>query len=329
MASSAFGIGCAIGLVLNLGLLPTLDRHSSAQAAALPSATMRTLDPDPELQGWIDGQQAISDVVFGTGVEANACYKVNSAITTWGTFSGENQFGTAFSLNVAFAKQVDISSMTEAWVSARHLSAYHILARMTGPAGNVPIAGTVISIDNDYLGRVNQLWIGSTLSESDYAPIVQCSDVYRGPLVVDATANTVTPLEEVNGEIPAATVVTDSPALIMADSNATPAETQAECIKRAQQKLKTATDNALSDLATCCEIATIGLLAATGLCLAISLSPWPGIAQFIGGACMIRAMIAYAATMAGCALVCANKLAQAAQTYAADMAACGVIIVNP
>lgn len=82
MASSAFGIGCAIGLVLNLGLLPTLDRHSSAQAAALPSATMRTLDPDPELQGWIDGQQAISDVVFGTGVEANACYKVNSAITT-------------------------------------------------------------------------------------------------------------------------------------------------------------------------------------------------------------------------------------------------------
>jgi hypothetical protein len=292
LARRPFGIGMAIGLILNLGLLPYVRGAQVAQAA---TACIMTMDDDPSaaeaeaaLQAWVDVQQSVWAAAFGRVDEADALYRLDTAVTAPGLHEGQNRDGTTIWLDVAYCNEVTLP--------ADNVTAWTVVARLIGPVGTVPIAGSVISQDDGAGNWVSSLVVGALVSDEAYAaigtPDVGAPDINGGNGGSDGGSGNCSP----------------------------------GCVNDCMATAALQRDAALGVFALAVAAATAVLAVALNACygaLAI-----PGLGALIGGACGLAALTTYAIRIAAASLALAAAMLVIATALRNCLRGCGCTIAE-
>jgi hypothetical protein len=318
---SGFGLGVALGLII------TLHLHSLVQARPLPitdTTCEQTLSVPPEVQDWIDMQCVVNNAIFDDGLEPTAAFAIDTAVTQPGTYAGEAYDGREISLEAAFVVEADLENEAPELI-LDGVSAYLVIARLSGAAGNLPVVGLVMQTgtytpDTEYL-----LLVCDVMSEEDFSLFADATRIAGGVRVLDVGTFTSEPLSstEMTGTI---WMAENDPATLYRDEpGGQGGGIDLNCIRAAYKAYQIAVDAARAVTAICVA-GVVGLFAVCmGALLATAwlLGPIGPIAAGIGAAaCLSELSIG----LAGCTAIAAIEMNAAAQQLQAALLGCGVII---
>lgn len=282
LARHAFGVGMAIGLLINLSLIPALNSVSSARAQQAQGAAP---PPDPGIDVWVATQLSVWLAVFGTQEEPNALYALDGPVAEAGDYMGTNRYGVPFILAVKLAGEG-----TAIPNDPRQPVFTFVVALMEGPAGDVPVVGSVISSNHPDTGeRIHSLLVAEMMTDAVFAPIAFVSDhaiqgePYRGA-----------------------------------------GQSQEACVGACNDAAADATLIAMAAAAAALAIASVALYALLSLCGAAALVPGVGI--WATAICGLRAYYGYAVAVASIALALGVALAGISNDLVACLQGCGITI---
>ncbi len=184
LARSAFGIGCAIGIVLGPTMLPALESRALGATRLDPPQCTTSPSLPQSVRDWIALQCAVHAAIFADNTEPTAIYKFTSAIAAPGTYTGLDMHNRPVTIAVVQAIQVDIKNNDPA-LHAMGVEMYAVYGQFGATAGQVPVYGTLllptgITEDTGYLFSVNGI-----LTSEELDTHAMCSRILAGPRVVN------------------------------------------------------------------------------------------------------------------------------------------------
>lgn len=325
LAQRPFWLGAAIGLMLNISLVPLV------RASMIPStdtSCTQTLSVPPEVQEWVDLQCAVNTAIFGDGLEPSAAFAMDTAVEAPGLHTGQTYDERPFELEVVWTVAADLENEAPELV-AEGVTARFVIALMSGAGGDLPIAGVVMQTGTYTLDEGYVLMVCDILSESEFALFQDVALLEQGMQVWNMSTNEVGSLETLEPEaltlwLPGL----DPSTLIQGTPGGTPGPIGgANCVRAAEQILRIDLDAAQARLASCVTDAMVVFtlaLAACALAAVFLVSPFSFL-YIIG--CVAIAAAVLAGMFRGCANVLMIDMAAAYARYRVALQQCGVLIL--
>jgi len=266
LSRTAFGIGLAVGLMLNLSLV---DLASACSMPASPPCV--TLPPEAAAaQAFVDMQCQIHQTLFNDGSEAGVAFRLGDTdITTPGAYPATDWRGEEVQFKVVRAISMDLQEL-EPELFDQGVIARIVFGRLAGPAGDVNVSGVAIypkeiTLDEEFL-----LLVSEVLTEPQLAIHEEISRIQAGVRVLDTGTFQSHSLATVTSAATMFAAGADMSSLFATGVNAAGGgEVDASCVEAAYAQYQIAMDAANASMA----------------------------------ACLINATVEFAAEMAGCALI--------------------------
>ncbi|HHN77489.1 MAG TPA: hypothetical protein ENK11_02280 [Phycisphaerales bacterium] len=321
-AQNGFGLGVAIGLILAIHLTPFVRAAENTGGDATPCVEI--LDAPPEVQEYANLQCQVNTALFDGGLEPTVVYTMDTPVTQPGTYSGQTYDGRTIALNAVFVVELDLENAAPD-LAGQGVSGYLVVARMTGSAGSVQIAGVVIETGSLTLDEQPILIISNVLSDEDYAAFADLTRIAGGVRVVDTSTLTIEPLSSVDSA-ESAWVSGKDPATIFTGAVVNRGgAVDVQCVQQAYTNYQIDAD-AAAWRAGICVAEAMGIWA---ICMAacIATFAWGGV-NFPGTAiCVLSCLAVAAIASARCFADLAVDMRAARQRLMNALLACGVTIV--
>ncbi|HRQ71554.1 MAG TPA: hypothetical protein PLU35_00835 [Phycisphaerales bacterium] len=319
LASNAFGIGIAIGLLFCLHLQPIAlaqtrpDDHPACNGG--PSAP-------PEVQEWVDLHCQIHQALFADAAEPSAAYAINTPIQGTGYYAGVNHEGREVEFEAIWVVQGDVGSVAPE-LAAQGVTCHLVIGRLSAEAGQVPIAGMVVRPmgfvfpEEEYV-----LFVGAILSEAELEVFAEAARITSGVRVTDASTLSSTPLAmATSAEV--MWVQTSDMSTVFRDGGSVPGVDMA-CVQRAYRAYNIAVSAANAAVASCMTDAMITFSICMAVCAGSAFLPGVGWVwtAICAGACLAN----QARQMATCVVNLNIALEAAKQNLILALQACGMNI---
>lgn len=308
LAQRPFWLGAAIGLMLNIGLVPLV------RASMIPStdtSCTQTLSVPPEVQEWVDLQCAVNTAIFDDGLEPSAAYAMDTAVEGPGLYTGQTWDERPIELDVVWTVAADLENEAPELV-AEGATAQFVIALMSGIGGDVPIAGIVMQTGSLTLDEGLVPMVCDILSESEFGLFQTVAALEQGMQVWNMSTNEVGSLEMLDPDAMTLWLPGFDPStLIQETPGGTPGPIgiAPECVEEANARFDSCAAAARATAATCIARAIRDFGLCMLLCAAIGLvAPLPWIPSLI--------------CAAACTVGLLNGLSDSADDLAIALAAC-------
>lgn len=325
LASSAMGIGMAIGLILSLSLTWLVrDPGPSRTTQTVIPVTLLVTDPcsqqqynDPEVQSFFELSCSVHSALFDDGEWPSIVYSFEDPIEQSGIYVGINYQDEDVEFDVAYAVEADIENEAPGFFAVGG-SAYMVAGTLEGAVGEIAVAGVVLyepANSSDYL-----LIITSILSSSELAIFTNTAAITEGAIVIEGSTSY---------PVAAATTVPATLSVYGGDFailHGTGSGVSPTCVQTAYDTFNNTVDAINASLALCLAVTVALHLVCMGICASfLFLGPF-GLGP--SAVCVLACLAELAIGSAYCTGQAMIDLAAASNQLAIDLAACGVILVE-
>jgi hypothetical protein len=332
LARTSFGIGCAIGITLNVGLYEAYSLAASAPTSP-PSAPLLQpgCPPDPSLppnhQAFAATQCAVHSAIFADQTEPSAGYALTGFAGTPGTYAGVEYLGRAVTFDAVFTIPIDLK--TDA--PALHQAGWQVTmvaGSLTGPAGKVGISGFVFLMPGTIADTRPALIATSTVTQDELDFFASSTRLQAGIRVFNTANGRYTAITDLTGTPQLWGYDGDISTLYCGCGGAGTGGADPACIKAAQDRYNVCRHVAEAGLVIAAALITLEfnacLLACAAGTAATLILP---ISIFFAVGCMATCFVNAAVTLAGAIAIFAAALWGCNQLLLIDLRACGVDVM--
>ncbi|GIK18040.1 MAG: hypothetical protein DYG93_03685 [Leptolyngbya sp. PLA2] len=324
VASNAFGMGIAVGLILSLQL--PLMAHGAVWDDEHPVCNGGVSVP-PEIQPWVDLQCQVHQAIFADAAEPSAAYVIDTAVQGPGYYTGINHEEREIEFEAVWVVQVDVESVTPE-LAAQGVTCHPVIGRLSGDEGQVPIAGVVIRTRGVILVEedVFLLLVNAVLSEADFEVFAQAGRIAGGVRIIDATTLSSTPLALATSAEAMWIHGSDVSTIFRQGGNVPGVDVA--CVERAYRRYNIAVNAANQSAEACYDNAwAVFVICMTGCGVVATVIP--GVSWIASVVCVGLCVATSALMYEACGTQHSIALDAAKQQLALDLEACGVVIVEP
>jgi hypothetical protein len=320
-ARTAFGIGVAIGLVLNIGLYEPVTKAAVLEEPPVcgPHPTL-----SPELQSFIALQCQVHQILFGDETAPATAYALEHGVTAPGVYYAQDYLNRTVKLDAVWAKALDLKSNVPS-AHAQGVEANVVVGMLSTDAGAVPVLALDLLTGTVTPDQPHVLIVSKVLSSQDLDLFSVASRIAAGVRVVNTATGKSILLSELEGS-PQLTAYTSDLATLYCGCDGDGGGVDPGCVKHAYDTYNNNVKTAQS-IAEICVFAAIAtwLTCTTGCAVAAILGP---LAVVGGTVCYLGCLAVEAIMLASCAAVQAAMLDSALRQLQIDLAACGVNMVG-
>lgn len=321
-AKRSLCIGMSIGLVLNLSLYPAAfgspaaTRHSDGPICSNVPAGLT-----PAEQAWISEQCSVRTAAFGDTADPGTCYRFSKAITTQGKHEGLTIHNEAVTFDAVYVMQLDLKQGA-ASLAAQGVEAWMVVGRLVGPAGKVPIFGTLllpkgITNDNEYL-----LFVASMISMSDLDTYAVAARIQSGPRVVDSTTGVSRPLSEVESVNALWGFPSDPATLYCGCEQGVGGGVDPQCVKDAYDIYNIAVQSARERYTICLNAVLAVMAVCVAGCAVLAVTIFGGVV------CLVSCLAVWTIGIVACEALLRVDMREAEAQLRIALRACGVEIME-
>jgi hypothetical protein len=324
LASSAFGIGMAIGLLLNIGLFQGILMGATAtrEVAARSDGTIcDQLPPDLSLeqQAFVSTQCEVHQALFADGTAPSAAFAFDAAMSTPGVYVGRDHLNRPVKFEAAWCMPIDLKVHSPAlWQQG--VEVYPTVGTLSGPAGKIAVAAVELFTAGLTPDTGHVFFVTRVLSPTEMSTFGMAARIATGIRVLDTASGALIPLADLTGNPQVWGFSADLATLYCGcNEGGFGGGVDPQCLKNAYDAFNVCRQSASLTLTVCIVAATAALLVCSAGCTFVG-----PVAPGCIIVCCAMAVIATAACYANAAIAynaCHNQLK-------IDLRACGVNLLD-